>query len=117
MTIGFISDLLLQNVAQNTVVGLYDKIVPGGFGGAQADYNNIIHQYTTLQSKAGDQIIPGGTCDRHLENSETVSVDDAAGVAETNGLLKKPVTSFKGKYSNVLKDHPKFDTKETCFFG
>ncbi|QKX57523.1 uncharacterized protein TRUGW13939_04637 [Talaromyces rugulosus] len=104
----------IENVAQNTVVGVYDKVVPGGFPGVQPDYNNIIHQYTTLQSKAGDQILPGGQCDRHLDNSEPVSTsDDSASVVHA---ANTPNVSFKGKYTNIVKNFREFNTKEHCAY-
>ncbi|KAH8692279.1 putative conidiation-specific protein [Talaromyces proteolyticus] len=106
----------IENVEQNTVVSVYDKVVPGGFGSAQPNWNNIFHQYATLQGKAGDQIIPGGSCDRHLVNSETVSTSDSAAAAMVDAV-DKPVTSFKGNYTKILKTHAKFNTKESCYFG
>lgn len=112
------SNLLSQNVAQNTVVSVYDKVVPGGFGSAQPNWNNIFHQYATLQWKAGNQIIPGGTCDRHLINSETVSTGTSAAGAMAVSVtsVDKPDSSFKGNYSNIVTDFPDFTTKDTCYF-
>ncbi|KUL82758.1 hypothetical protein ZTR_10898 [Talaromyces verruculosus] len=78
-------------------------------------WNNIFHQYATLQWKAGDQILPGRTCDRHLINSETVSTSNAAAAAMVNGP-RKPDTSFKGNYTNIVTDYTKFSTKESCVF-
>jgi hypothetical protein len=97
-------------------VSVYDKVVPGGFGSVQSNWNNIFHQYATLQGKAGDQIIPGGTCDRHLVNSETVSTGSSASTIMVDYSVNKPNTSFKGNYTRVLKNHPKFSTKELCAF-
>jgi hypothetical protein len=89
--------------------------VPGGFPSVQPNYNNIIHQYTTLQNKAGDQILPGGQCDRHLENSEIVSTNDDA-VSVVHAANTKPDVSFKGTYSNIVKDFKEFSTKELCAY-
>ncbi|PCG96818.1 Hypothetical protein PENO1_066420 [Penicillium occitanis (nom. inval.)] len=109
----------IENVAQNTVVSVYDKVVPGGFGSAQPSWNNIFHQYATLQWKAGDQILPGGTCDRHLINSETVSTSNAAAAAAAAAMVngpRKPDTSFKRNYTNIVTDYTEFSTKESCVF-
>ncbi|KAL4881635.1 hypothetical protein BJY04DRAFT_218079 [Aspergillus karnatakaensis] len=106
----------VENVAQNTVVGIYDKVVPGGFPGIQPDYANIENQYTLLQEKAGDQILPGGTCDRHLENSETVTLPGAnpgkcpSKALKARQLAHSPV--FKGTYSKIVKDFEGFNTKD-----
>ncbi|EEA25516.1 hypothetical protein TMatcc_006255 [Talaromyces marneffei ATCC 18224] len=104
----------VENVAQNTVISVYDKVVPGGFGSAQPSWNNIFHQYATLQWKAGSQILPGGTCDRHLINSETVSTSNSAAAAAMVNGPKKPDTSFKGNYTNIVTDYTEFSTKDSC---
>ncbi|EED21394.1 hypothetical protein TSTA_086250 [Talaromyces stipitatus ATCC 10500] len=98
-----------ENVAQNTVVGVYDKVVAGGFPSAQPNWHNIFHRYSTLQRRAGNQILPGGQCNRHL----TISTSKAAATA--NGA-KRPDTSFRGNYTNIMTDYPEFSTKESCAF-
>ncbi|KAL3462369.1 hypothetical protein BJX64DRAFT_141726 [Aspergillus heterothallicus] len=103
----------VENVAQNTVVGIYDKVVPGGFPGVQPNAANIQNQYTLLQNKAGDQIIPGGVCDRHLENSDTVSASGSSSKRDskkTRGVSHDP--AFKGTYSNIVKDFTPFNTAD-----
>lgn len=80
----------------------------------QPNYNNIIHQYTTLQNRAGDQILPGGQCDRHLENSEIVSTsDDSTAVVHAANI---PDVSFRGKYTNIVKNFRQFSTKDICAY-
>ncbi|ETS03189.1 hypothetical protein M419DRAFT_62371, partial [Trichoderma reesei RUT C-30] len=51
-----------ENFAQQTVISLYDKVVPGGIGTIQPNWQAIFHQYATLEGYIGDVIIPGGTC-------------------------------------------------------
>lgn len=53
-----------ENFAQEVIVALFDKVVPGGLGTVSPNWNNIFHQYATVQSKLGDILIPGGTCNR-----------------------------------------------------
>ncbi|KAL4763439.1 uncharacterized protein BDW70DRAFT_131740 [Aspergillus foveolatus] len=107
-----------ENVAQNTVVAVYDKNVPGGFPGVQEQYTAILNQYSYIQDKAGDALVPGGTCDRHLENSETVVLSSAANTTVSSarrGMAarwKVPQTEFKGEYSNVVKEFVPFRFKE-----
>ncbi|KAL4806922.1 hypothetical protein BDV18DRAFT_121550 [Aspergillus unguis] len=104
-----------ENVAQNTVVAVYDVNVLGGFPGVQENYAAIQNQYSYIRDKAGDALVPGGTCDRHLENSETVQVDGAAKrsysrVMGARGV--KPESAFKGKYTNIVKDFEPFSYRE-----
>ncbi|KAL4807440.1 hypothetical protein BDV18DRAFT_151478 [Aspergillus unguis] len=107
----------VENVAQNTVVGIYDKNVPGGLPGIQPDYTKIEHQYSLLQDKAGDLIVQGGMCDRHLENSDIVYAATGE-TADVTFLSKRfargvlPARGFKGEYNKVLKTFLPFDSRE-----
>ncbi|KAL3476730.1 hypothetical protein BJX99DRAFT_227225 [Aspergillus californicus] len=104
-----------ENVAQNTVVAVYDRNVPGGFPGVQSEYKGILNQYTTIQDYAGDALLPGGTCDRHLENSETVAMSTAANATSSRLFRKaanKPESAFKGAYGNLVRDFEPFAFKE-----
>ncbi|KAL4798403.1 hypothetical protein BDV19DRAFT_356946 [Aspergillus venezuelensis] len=103
----------VENVAQNTVVGVYDTVVPGGFPGVQPNYANIENQYTLLKDKAGNQIQPGGTCDRHLENSDTVSMSGSSSKRDVRmARAAKHDSAFKGKYTNIVKDFTPFNTQD-----
>ncbi|KAA8649363.1 uncharacterized protein ATNIH1004_005264 [Aspergillus tanneri] len=102
----------IENVAQNTVVSVFDKIVPGGFGSVQPNWHNIFHQYATLKSKAGDLILPGGQCDRRLKDSSPIPMDSNA---NEQGLLSwKPRTSFVNTYNNIVTNFEPFNTAEHC---
>ncbi|KAL4916034.1 hypothetical protein BDW62DRAFT_187069 [Aspergillus aurantiobrunneus] len=107
-----------ENVAQNTVVAVYDKNVPGGFPGVQPNYSAIQNQYTYIKDLAGDKIAPGGTCDRHLENSDVVEIGAAASTtpAARSRLFRKsdkPDTKFKTQYSNIVKEFEPFEVRES----
>lgn len=67
-----------ENLAQETVVGLYDKVVPGGVGNIQPNWKAIFHQYATVQGYLGDILTPGGTCRHRLANSKPVPMGDSA---------------------------------------
>jgi len=43
----------------------------------QPSWSTIFHQYTTAQHYLGNQIIPGGTCEKRLANSPPVSMGPA----------------------------------------
>ncbi|RDW70674.1 uncharacterized protein DSM5745_08185 [Aspergillus mulundensis] len=106
-----------ENVAQNTVVAVYDKNVPGGFPGVQEQYTAILNQYSYIEDKAGDALLPGGTCDRHLENSETVVLGSAANatvsrVRRAAGAWKVPQSGLKGEYSKIVKEFQPFQFRE-----
>ncbi|OJJ07852.1 hypothetical protein ASPVEDRAFT_66052 [Aspergillus versicolor CBS 583.65] len=103
----------VENVAQNTVVGIYDKVVPGGFPGVQSESQKIENQYKLLQDKAGEQILPGGTCDRHLQNSATVSIKSSS--KRENKVVKAREahdSALKGTYTNIVKEFTPFNTKD-----
>ena len=68
-----------ENFAQETVVALFDKVVPGGIGSVQPGWSQIFHQYATAQFWLGNQILPGGRCEKRLTNSAPVSMGPATG--------------------------------------
>ncbi|KAL2868793.1 uncharacterized protein BJX67DRAFT_349204 [Aspergillus lucknowensis] len=109
-----------ENVAQNTVVAVYDSNVPGGFPGIQPDYEAILNQYSHIKEIAGDALLPGGTCDRHLENSESVPTG-AGNTTMTSsrlfrkGLGRKPDVRLTGVYNNVVKVFTPFGTGKEAF--
>ncbi|KAL7813297.1 hypothetical protein V8C26DRAFT_405466 [Trichoderma gracile] len=67
-----------ENFAQETVISLYDKVVPGGIGTIQPNWQAIYHQYATLEGYIGDVIIPGGTCTHRLTDSPPVQMSSFA---------------------------------------
>ncbi|KAK1255616.1 hypothetical protein MKX07_007875 [Trichoderma sp. CBMAI-0711] len=67
-----------ENFAQQTVISLYDKVVPGGIGTIQPNWQAIFHQYATLEGYIGDVIIPGGTCTHRLTDSPPVQMSSLA---------------------------------------
>lgn len=83
----------------------------------QSEYEGILNQYTTIQDYAGDALLPGGTCDRHLENSETVAMSTTASNATSSRMFrrvagKKPESGFTGAYGNIVRDFEPFAFKE-----
>ncbi|KAL6899960.1 hypothetical protein GGI43DRAFT_405924 [Trichoderma evansii] len=81
-----------ENFAQETVVSVYDKVVPGGIGTIQPNWQAIFHQYATLEGYIGDTIIPGGTCVNRLTDSQPVPMGDSAKFRRTMG--PKPTVSL-----------------------
>ncbi|KAL9570481.1 hypothetical protein ACKAV7_005369 [Fusarium commune] len=55
-----------ENFSQEVIVSLFDKVVPNGLGGVSPNWNNIFHQYSTVQAMLGDILTPGGTCQRRF---------------------------------------------------
>ncbi|KAL2871414.1 uncharacterized protein BJX67DRAFT_377189 [Aspergillus lucknowensis] len=107
----------VENVAQNTVVAVYDKVNPGGFPGVQSNAGAIANQYQLVESKAGDQIVPGGTCDRHLANSDTVSMTGDKVSASSAKKVQKNRNdahdpAFKGTYENIVEGFAPFNSKD-----
>lgn len=90
-----------ENLAQETVVSLYDKVVPGGIGKIQPNWKAIFHQYATLQGYIGDTIIPGGTCTHRLANSAPVKKSDAKVAAASEEDSNKPDVSLSDNVTEI----------------
>ncbi|KAL8686994.1 MAG: hypothetical protein Q9218_006712 [Villophora microphyllina] len=68
----------VENVAQNIVVGSYQRNVPGGFHGVNPQWSSIFHQFATIdtqQRENGNLLIPGGRCLRRTHNSVPVLIN------------------------------------------
>lgn len=52
----------VENFAQEFVIALFDKVVPGGVGTVQPGWNQIYQQYSSVQQYMGAAVVPGGTC-------------------------------------------------------
>lgn len=88
-----------ENFAQETVVSLYDKVVPGGIGTIQPNWQAIFHQYATLEGYIGDVIVPGGTCSNRLGNSPPVP--QANSVITSPSLSAQPDVSLSGNVTEI----------------
>ncbi|KAL8634692.1 MAG: hypothetical protein Q9228_007727 [Teloschistes exilis] len=72
----------VENVAQNTVVDSYNLNVPGLFAGVEPGWQQIFHQFATVQTEqrnAGDLLVPGGG---EEEERDVVGTEAECGVAE-----------------------------------
>lgn len=58
-----------ENFAQETVISLFDKVVPGGLGSVEPNWKAVFHQYATAQDALGDNILPGGKCRNRFANA------------------------------------------------
>jgi hypothetical protein len=88
-----------ENFAQETVVSVYDKAVPGGVGTIQPNWQAIFHQYATLEGYIGDIIIPGGTCVNRLTDSAPVPMGDSAKFRR--GLGAKPTVALNPNLKEI----------------
>lgn len=87
-----------ENFAQETVVSLYDKVVPGGIGTIQPNWQAIFHQYATLQGYIGNVIIPGGTCTHRLTDSPPVQMSTSK---LRRGLGPKPTVALSPEVKEI----------------
>ena len=55
-----------ENHSQELVVALFDKRVPGGIASANSGYQQIRNQYTIIQNRLGNKMVPGGSCSARL---------------------------------------------------
>ena len=72
---GYAQTNMVENVAQNTMVAMYDLNVPGGLAKVQRNPNAIKNQYSFIQreaSDAGNLLMPGGTCTLGLARRQPV---------------------------------------------
>lgn len=79
---GYAQTNIVEDVAQVTVVAMFDTNVPGGFSSVEPNWNNLFHQYSTLQSQAssaGNIFHAGesGACTHRLTNSAPVAQSPA----------------------------------------
>lgn len=93
-----------EDFAESGLVGVYDKIVPGGVGRIQPNWWEVFWQFRTYQRYLLDQIVPGGRCRSRVANSETVAVD-VSGTSRAVGS-EKPDVGFTDLSIKVVKTEP-----------
>ncbi|KAH9897148.1 hypothetical protein F4778DRAFT_245748 [Xylariomycetidae sp. FL2044] len=83
----------VENFAETGTVAVYDKVVPGGIGPIQPNWEQIYHQYATYNGYLSDIITPGAKdkCTQRRENSETVAMGASSRIMRSS----PPDTSFK----------------------
>ncbi|KAJ2977475.1 hypothetical protein NQ176_g4347 [Zarea fungicola] len=91
-----------ENFAQETVIALFDKVVPGGIGTVEPNWNAIFHQYATAQDALGDNIIPGGRCRNRFPNAGIVCMGPAAPC----GKKRNAVAPFNVTLSDEVSEIP-----------
>lgn len=91
----------MEDFAETGMVGVYDKVVPGGIGKIEPNWNAIFHQYATYQGYLGDNILPGGTCRVRFGNSGPVTMSASAKMRV--GDETKPDTNIDfGKLKQIV---------------
>ncbi|KAI4192277.1 MAG: hypothetical protein LQ350_008677 [Teloschistes chrysophthalmus] len=111
---------MVEDVAQNTVLAVYDVVVPGGYGVLEPNWRNVYHQYGTLKQWADDSgklLQPEGQCRWRSANSETVAANGSgAGKRRMRmareQLMGKPDVSLKEGIEELPTKH--FSTKGSC---
>ncbi|KAM7211034.1 hypothetical protein V8F06_013582 [Rhypophila decipiens] len=104
----------VEHFAEVGVIGVYDKVVPGGIGTIQPNWNDVFHQYATYQGYLGDKILPGGTCRDRFANSAPVTKSGKRKMirAEAALLGEKPVVEFsKGSNITIIEVDPAMEGK------
>ncbi|KAK3935746.1 hypothetical protein QBC46DRAFT_358000 [Diplogelasinospora grovesii] len=99
----------VEDFAEVGIIGVYDKVVPGGIGTIEPSWNRIFHQYATYQGYLGDNVLPGGSCRARVGNSQVVPMGNSAKTVRRDDLLgPKPDVSFKNSTITVINPDPKF---------
>lgn len=94
----------VEDVAQNTVIGVFNENVPGGFGSVEPNWNNLFHQYATVigeanaAGKGNGLLVPGENeqCTHRMPPSAPVSVD---------GKKRRGVQARRGAPKVGLSEH------------
>lgn len=104
----------VENMAQITVVAVYNEVIPFGFSTVEKNYMGIFHQYATLQTeadKAGNILKSGGSCTHRLQNSNPVTGGAGKKMRRSAAGLK-PDVSLKGNVTVI--QGKQFDTSADC---
>ena len=108
----------LEDVAQNTVVAVYNENVAGGYGGIEPNWQNIFHQYATIITVARDNgvgnsiITPGESqqCSHRLTNSNPVNADGS-----TTSRVRRDTADVSLNFAEpIAVSTDAFSTNETC---
>lgn len=107
----------IENVAQNTVVTMYERNVPGGFFGLNPDANRIYHQFATVdtqqrEASPGNLLVRGGYCTVRLINSNPVLISSSARLQSVAAPPSVALPPGLGTIKAVA-----FNTNETCRIG
>ena len=94
----------MENFAEAGKIGVFDKVVPGGFGSVAGNWGQVFHQYATYQGWYDEFIHPGGTCAKRFGNSETVPKNGAKMAASS-----KPDNSFKSGNVTIIEPKGKLE--------
>ncbi|KAI4140971.1 MAG: hypothetical protein L6R39_005570 [Caloplaca ligustica] len=107
----------VEDVAQNTVVAAFNRMVPGGYGSIEPQAGKIFHQYATVdtwQRESGNLLVPGGQCWKRLANSAPVPIPGQASKLR-RGVMpkgKKPDVSLAPGLEII--EPKEFHTEESC---
>ncbi|KAL8778385.1 MAG: hypothetical protein Q9213_007440 [Squamulea squamosa] len=105
----------VENVAQNTVVDTYNLVVPNGFAGVEPGWQNIFHQFATVQTaqrNAGNLLVPGGTCTSRLTNSAPVLQSSMKRWLQGRALGPPPNVALP--HDMKVIPGKEFNTKDIC---
>ena len=106
-----------ENLAQNTVVAVYNLNVPGGFSGMESKWQGLRYQLSTIgteQKREGGLLVKRGLCEKRLANSKAVLKEGHP----RNRVRQLEAPPDVGLSDSVDVIEPvNFDTRETCRHG
>jgi hypothetical protein len=79
-----------ESYLQAMVVALFDKVVFGGIGSVEPNWQAVYHQYETIQGYIGNVIIPGGTCSPSIRLTNSAAVPMSGSNRFRRNLGPKP---------------------------
>lgn len=111
-----------EDIAQNTVVSVFNENVPGGFGSIEPNWHNIFHQYATLIGESNDAgqgnglFKPGENvaASHRLPNSAPVPMTNNAHKVNVEQHGAAPDVSIKSKVKLISTAHRAADPHSGC---
>jgi hypothetical protein len=111
---------MVENVAQNTVIAVYNENVPGQFAGVEPRWNSIFHQYATLIDRAiangkGNNLFKKGQnaqCTHRMPPSKTVSLDGKK--RDATARRTAPKTGLSNNVIPILTKKEGADRNSNC---
>jgi len=113
----------IEDVAQNTVIAVFNENVDGGFGSVEPNYSNIFHQFATVISEGSDAgqgnsiFKPGqdAQCTHRMPSSPPVPID---GSSKRNTQIRRaaPKVNLSKSIIPIYSKRTGTDKHSNCAF-
>lgn len=119
---GYAATNAVEDVAQNTVVAVFNENYPGGFGAIEPDFINISHQYFTLISEAidagkGNNLFKPGQseqCTHRMAPTPPVQIGGAKVRSVHNRRGAAPVVELSNNVTKIVTRRDGVNKRSGC---